>query len=111
MYSHDLKWSGSEKKIARSAYDAALESALASVMTEFKKRADAIIAPSDMWEIEDFLHDQRRKIDEMFDYRYSQLPRVFARLVHEGYLDEERLAGLAEDKREIIRSILAYARE
>ena len=106
---HDLKWSPSEKKIARAAFDGALATALAKVMSEFKTRADVVATPFEMWEIEHYLRDQRRKIDEMFDYRYSQLPLVFARLVQEGYLDENRLAGLAEEKRQIIRSILSYA--
>jgi len=45
----------------------------------------------------------------MFDYRYSQLPLAFARLVREGHLDETRLAGLSEEKREIVRSFLSFA--
>ena len=107
-----LKWSPSEKKIARSAYDAALESALARIMTEFKSKAGAVTTPSEMWEIEDYLHRERREIDELFDYRYSQLPLVFARLIRVGHLDENRLAGLSEEKRDIICSFLSFrARE
>ncbi|MCK1511470.1 hypothetical protein IVB22_02555 [Bradyrhizobium sp. 190] len=106
---HDVKWSPSEKKIARRAFDTALESALAKVMAEFKRRANAASTPSEMWEIENYLRQQRREIDESFDYRYSQLPLVFARLIREGHLDEGLLAGLSEEKREIIRSFLAFA--
>jgi DNA-binding MarR family transcriptional regulator len=106
---HDVKWSPSEKKIARRAFDAALKSALAKVMTEFKRMANAASTPSEMWVIEDFLRQQRREIDESFDFRYSQLPLVFARLIREGHLDESLLAGLSEEKREIIRSFLAFA--
>ena len=105
----DVKWSPSEKKIARRAFDAALKSALAKVMTEFKRMANAASTPSEMWVIEDFLRQQRREIDELFDFRYSQLPLVFARLIREGHLDESLLAGLSEEKREIIRSFLAFA--
>ena len=105
----DVKWSPSEKKIARRAFDAALKSALAKVMTEFKRMANAASTPSEMWVIEDFLRQQRREIDESFDFRYSQLPLVFARLIREGHLDESLLAGLSEEKREIIRSFLAFA--
>jgi Photoprotection regulator fluorescence recovery protein len=76
-------------------------------MTEFKAKANAAATPFDMWKIEDYLREQRREINEMFDYRYSQLPLIFARLVREGYLDERRLAGLSDDKRQIIRSILS----
>ena len=107
-----LEWSPSEKKIARSAYEAARESALAKIMAEFKSKADAVRTPSEMWEIEDYLHHERREIVELFDYRYSQLPLAFARLIRDGHLDESRLAGLSEEKRDIIRSFLSFqARE
>jgi hypothetical protein len=100
MMFHDLKWSPSEKKIARRAFDTALESALAKVMADFKRKANAATTPSEMWEIEDYLRQQRREIDETFDYRYSQLPLVFARLIREGHLDESRLAGLSRKARD-----------
>jgi len=109
MNLYDLRRSPSEKKIARSAFDEALESALAKIMTEFKRKADAATTPSHMWEVDDYLRQRRREIDEMFDYRYSQLLLVFARLVREGHLDENRLAGLSEEKRDVIRSFLSYA--
>lgn len=81
-------------------------------MAEFKRKASAATIVSDMWEIEDYLRQQRRKIDQMFDYRYSQLTVVFAALIREGYLDERLLSGLSEDKQEEIRRILAWrARE
>jgi hypothetical protein len=107
MKRDDLPWSASEKKIARSAFDAALESALAKTMAEFKKKAAAVAAPSEMWDIEDFLHRQRRALDETFDYRYAQLPLVFARLIRAGYLDEGRLTGLSKEKLMIIRSLVS----
>jgi hypothetical protein len=107
MNSHDLKWSPSEKKAARNAFDAALESALAKVMAEFKRRAEAATTPSDMWEIESYLRQQRREVDETFDYRYSQLPFVFARLIRAGYLEESRLGMLSEDKLKLVRSFLS----
>lgn len=106
---HHLKWSPAEKKIAREAYDAALQCALAKLMAEFKSRAGAVATPSEMWEVGDYLHQQRREIGEMFDYRYSQLPLVFARLIREQHLDEALLAGLSDEKRQIIRSILSSA--
>ena len=107
----DLKWSPSEKKTARAAFDEALETALAKVMSEFKAKAQATSTPSDMWQIEDYLREQRRGIDDMFDYRYSQLPVVFARLMYHGYLDESRLAGLSDEKRQSIRSIFSFMAE
>jgi hypothetical protein len=50
---HDRRWSGSEKKVARRAYDMALEAALARIMTEFQVKAAAATTPSDMWDVED----------------------------------------------------------
>ncbi|MCP3466968.1 hypothetical protein [Bradyrhizobium sp. CCGUVB23] len=107
MY-HDLKWSASEEKAARKAYDTARDAALAKVMAEFKAKANAVTTPAEMWAVEDYLRQKGREIDEMFDYRYSQLPRVFARLIREGYLEENLLEGLAEDKLEDIRRILPH---
>jgi hypothetical protein len=104
---HDLKWSASEKKIARQAYDAALERRLAGLLTEFKAKAAAVVTSSDMWAIEDYLRERRREIDATFDYRYSQLPFVFARLISEHHLDEAQLAGLSEEKLAIIRRMLS----
>ncbi|QEX18018.1 hypothetical protein FRZ44_33220 [Hypericibacter terrae] len=66
---------------------------------------------SDIWAIEDDLRRQRRTLDELFDYRYSQLLFVFARLIGEGYLDEGRLAGLSDDKLAIIRHLLERMKE
>ncbi|CCV05026.1 conserved hypothetical protein [Mesorhizobium metallidurans STM 2683] len=103
------RWSPSEKKVARGAFDAALETVLDKTMAELKRKASAATIHSDMWDIEDYLRQQRRKLDEMFDYRYSQLPFVFARLIREGYLDENLLVGLSDDKWKEIRSFLTWA--
>jgi hypothetical protein len=111
MISRDFKWSGSEKKIAQHAFDAALESALAGIMAEIKAKAAAATTPSEMWAIEDYLRQRRREIDGMFDYRYSQLLFVFAQLVYKAYLDEAQLAGLSADKLEIIRDIRSHVRK
>ena len=73
-----------EKKLARHAFDTALEAALAKTMAEFKRKANAATQPSDMWEVEDYLREQRRGIDRM-------------------------LAGLSQDKWDAIRRDLAVA--
>jgi hypothetical protein len=44
----DLKWSPSEKKIALTAYDAALRDCLEKIMTEFKEKARAVTSASQM---------------------------------------------------------------
>jgi hypothetical protein len=103
---YDFSWSPSEKKIARQAYDAACDAVLAKALAEFKAKAAQVATPSDMWDLEDYLRQKRRHIDTLLDYRYSQLPFVFASLIREGHLDEASLAGLSEEKLEEIRRVL-----
>ncbi len=104
----DLRWSPSEKKIARAAYDAAIAVALARIMTEFKRRAELAREPSDMWAIESYLRDERREIDEMFTYSYSKLPNVFGYALSKGYLNEDQLVGLGEDKLYPIKRMASF---
>ncbi len=105
-----MKWSPSEKKIARAAYDAAVEAALARILVEFKRQAEAAKEPADMWAVETYLRDARREIDDMFEYSYSRLLVVFGYALRKGYLTEHSLAGLGEDKLAVIRELLASAR-
>ncbi|GAA0584012.1 hypothetical protein [Rhizomicrobium electricum] len=100
-----LKWSAAEKKIARSAYDAALHAALNKVMTEFKQKAQAAASPSEMWDLQNYLGDRRWEISSIFIYSYSKLPLVFAWSLRNGCLEEKALAGLSDDKLKVIRSM------
>lgn len=43
--------------------------------------------------------------NEKYDYRYSVLPIVFARLIEEHWLEEAGLHGLEEDKLKAIKGI------
>ena len=102
---YDLKWSESEKKLARSVFEAALTAELAEIMAELKARAAAAAEPDDMWSIQEHLRHKRREIDEKYDYRYSRLPLVFGQLLREGRIQEAQLAGLAAEKLSYIRRI------
>jgi hypothetical protein len=104
------EWSRSEKKIARRAFEAALDKALAKAIADFKTRAAAVSTPLEMWTIGDDLRRQRREIDEIFDYRYSRLTHVFAELIYLGFLDEAALAGLAGAKLADIHRTLTFKR-
>jgi len=106
----DRSWSGSEKKIARRAYEAARQTVLAGTLAEFKAKAAAAATIDDMWSIVDALRQRRRDLEELLDFRYSQLTLVFSRLIVEGHLDERQLAGLAEDKLEEIRRDISFFR-
>jgi hypothetical protein len=104
----EFSWSGSEKKIARRAFDKALAAALAATMAEFRARAAAATTPDDMWAVEAFLRRRHRAIDDTFDYRYSRLPEVFVRLICDGHIDMASLDGLADDKLEIVRRSVSF---
>jgi hypothetical protein len=99
----DLKWSQTEKRIARNAFDGALKRRLAAVTQEAKRMARRIKQPSDLWVLESYLTEQRNEIDLRYDFRYSVLPLVFADLIASGWLSEEELVGLGEDKLEYVR--------
>ena len=105
----DFKWSPPEKKMAREAYEGAWDVAIGKLLAEFKTRANAAASASDMWAVEAWLREQRKDIGEMFDYRYSQLPLVFAWAIREKHMDIECLAGLSEDKLKRIRSLRDFS--
>ena len=99
----DLKWSRTEKLIARRAFDLALGRELEDVIRETKDRAARIKEATELWELESWLSERRRDIDRRYDYRYSVLPLVFSCLVRDGHLSEDELSGLGPDKLESIR--------
>lgn len=94
----DLKWSDGEKKLARRVYEAALQAELAEVMADFRARAAAVTLPEELWALEDYLREKRLGIDQKYDYRYSQLIRVFGQLTREGRIQAEQLQGLSQEK-------------
>lgn len=65
--------------------------------------------PSGLWELHDYLTRRRCEIDEKYDYRYSKLTLVFARLMYDGWLKSEDLAGISDDKLQEIRRIAEFA--
>jgi hypothetical protein len=101
----DLTWSPAEKKIARRAFDLALQREFDAIIVEVKRQAANIKEKSALWELEDYLTKSRKEIDRKYDYRYSVLIMVFGVLIHQGWLSEDDLHGLGEDKLDSIRRI------
>jgi len=104
----DLKWSASEKAVARKAFEAALTREFKAAIAETMRLAARIEQPDDLWELERYLTEKRKEIDETFDYRYSVLPVVLGSLIRRGRLGEEELQGLSEDKLARIRGVAAH---
>ena len=102
-FMRDLNWSNAEKAIARRAFERALGQELQEVIGEAKERAARIEQPADLWDLERYLTRKRQEIDRKYGYRYSVLPLVFARLLHERRITEEDLRDLRQDKLDFIR--------
>lgn len=99
----DLHWSPAEKAIARKAFEGALGRELQTLIDEVKKRVNEMEATSELWELERYLGQRRKEIDQIYEYKYSQLPLVFGALIRRGQLREDELHGLGEDKLTRIR--------
>lgn len=97
------QWTKGEKTVARRAYDLAFERECSALAAEVRRRAHSIADAGDVWRLHDYLTEQRRNIDEKYDYRYSVLVFVFARLMRDGWITEAELHGLSEDKLKKIR--------
>jgi len=102
---HNLKWSESEKKIARRVFEAALQQELGEIMAEFKEMAVRAKEPDDMWAVQNWLSRQRHDINTKYDFHYSQIIIVFGKLLRESRINEAQLAGLGEDKLSLIERI------
>ena len=101
----DISWSKKEKEIARRAFDNAYRKECTTLVNRAKKMLDSINDPLDIWKIHDLLTESRKEIDLKYDYRYSVLISVFARLLREGWLTDTDLAGLREDKLERVKAL------
>ena len=107
-YQNEPNWSGSEKIIARTAFDAALGRELHEVMQRAKQMANEIRQPSDLWELENYLTQRRKEIDRKYDFRSSRRIQVLGRLLCECQLNQEDLRGLEENKLNSVRSITTF---
>jgi hypothetical protein len=95
---NDIKWSKTEKEIARKAFEKAYERECADLVNKVRTKAGNITKPGDIWRLHDFLTRKRKEIEKKYDYRYSVLFLVFAQLIKDGWLDFKDLEGLAEEK-------------
>lgn len=103
----DFEWSRAEKAIAKAAFEKAYQRECTAIVAEVKKRTEKLAAVKDIWRIHDYLSQQRRETDDKYDYRYSVLPIVFARLIQDKLISEANLQGLSEEKLKVIRGIAA----
>ena len=101
----DIKWSKAEKSAARRAFESAYGRECDAITERLNAMIRDIADPDDIWRLHDFLSKKRKEIDRKYDYRYSVLIFVFARLLQEGWLKESDLEGLREDKTYQIKAL------
>jgi hypothetical protein len=99
----ELKWSSTEKVVARRCYERMLQQELDAAIRSTKERAAKISQASELWELERHLTRLGNEIDRKYQYKYSTLVLFFADCVRDGKLDLEDLRGLADDKLRYIR--------
>jgi hypothetical protein len=98
QYKRDETWAPTEKKLARIAFDKALERHCTAITQEARRMLETTTAPSDIFRVQEYLTEQRRIVDLLYDYRYSRLLGVFGRLLSDGWLGEDDLSGLQPEK-------------
>jgi len=95
-------WSKKEKEIARKVFDAAYKREYEAVRQHVIKMTQEKTGLNEIWHVGDFLYKKRKEIDYKYDYRYSQLIRVFGTLVYQKWISTEELMGIDEEKKEKI---------
>ena len=94
----EQSWSKKEKTVARRAFEGAYEKECKDLIEKIQKRANEAKDPSDIWRLHDFLKKRIKEIGDKYDYRYSMLIFVFARLMKEGWITADEIEGMSEDK-------------
>jgi len=105
MSINDLKWNADEKKVARAAFDKAYQREMEEIQNTLFDKVAKLKNDKEVWSIYNYLTKRKNNVDNKYDYRYSQLIIVFGKLMKEGYLREEDISGLSEEKIEFIKKV------
>jgi hypothetical protein len=108
MDTRNFSWSPSDKKIARAAFDKAYSEEMKFIQINLIKKTRNIQEAKDVWGIYDYLSDERKQVAGKYDYRYSELIIVFARLLGEGFISKDDLEGLSAEKMEAVDRIISF---
>jgi len=102
------KWTQSEKVIARRAFDRAYEKECMNILNKVKEMLSELKSPKEIWKIEDYLDEERTKVEGKYDYRYSVLIVLFGRLMRDGLIKESDIQGLEQEKIKRIKLISSF---
>lgn len=102
----EIKWSSSEKKIARTAFDKAYKNEIEEIKNTIKDKTKNLENASDVWSLHNYLSKRRTEIDRKYDYRYSKLLFIFPTLISQYYISGSDLLGFSEEKIAIIQRLI-----
>lgn len=102
---NDIKWTKAEKKVAKEAFDLAYQRECKKIINDIKKYK--LEQPDDIWSLSKMLQEREKEINNIYDYRYSQLIIVFGILIKRGFLKISELDGLSDDKIKQIKKIMS----
>ena len=94
QFKDEVRWTATEKKVARRAFDRALDRYLSAITKEAKRMMANVADPSDLWQVEAYLTESRKTVDRLYQFRYSDLLQVFSILMRDEWLKEAELVGL-----------------
>lgn len=80
------------------AFDKAYEKEISDISKEVGCRIKKYKTPKELWELHNYISNKRKETDQKYDYRYSVLILVFARIMKDGYISKSDLRGISESE-------------
>ena len=100
-----FKWSKAEKIIAKDAFNNAYQRECNNIIKEIKEYK--LEKPENIWSLSEMLKEREKEINNIYDYRYSQLTFAFGILIKRGFLSIDELDGFSDDKIEQIKKVMS----
>ena len=100
------RWSKSDKKIARELFELAKKRDYEDLLKLIQLKSQNFITPQSICDLEYLEEIKAKEFDQKYDYRYSILDDVFAKLILENLLNLNDLKLLSKEKQEQIKNIL-----
>jgi hypothetical protein len=94
----EIQWSTQETEIAKAALQTAHQREVITLVEMVRDQMVNIQDINDLWQLHDFLSARRFDLDGKYDDRESEILFVLSKLLKEGWIAMDDLAGLAATK-------------
>lgn len=102
------QWTKADKNIAKELFELAKKRDYENLTNTIQLKFQSLSTPESIWDLRDFLNSKAKEFDKRYDYRYSVLDDVFAKLIFENILSLDELQPLSKKKQEQIKNILNF---